>query len=251
MLTNKIVLITGAGSGLGRALSIVFCNQGAKVVGIGRKRNTLCETQQAVKAKCVEYPDNFSFFECDVSAFEKVDSVVSKVIEDYGRIDYVFNNAAIYNKVNFLEESSEEFAAAINVNILGLANVCKAVLPEMINKKYGRIYNVGSFADINPIPNSAAYSASKGALHGLTKGIAIDIAHHDLDVEVHEWVPGHMKTGMSDFTGLEPEVAAQWALAITNIVPKKKSAVFNENAEFDTERKPLLKRGIHKLFGRN
>jgi NAD(P)-dependent dehydrogenase (short-subunit alcohol dehydrogenase family) len=84
----------------------------------------------------------------------------------------------------------------------------------MIDKKFGRIFNVGSWADVSPIGNSAAYAASKGALHALTKSIAIDIDHYQADIEVHEWLPGHLNTQMSEFSGMHPAAAASWAAKI-------------------------------------
>jgi NAD(P)-dependent dehydrogenase (short-subunit alcohol dehydrogenase family) len=102
-------------------------------------------------------------------------SVVNETKSRFGRIDILFNNAAIYPKVSFLEESAQDWARAIDVNVNGVANCCKAVLPLMIAAGTGRIYNIGSFADLNPIENSAAYSASKGAVRALTKAIARDL----------------------------------------------------------------------------
>ena len=88
--------------------------------------------------------------------------------------------------------------------------------PLMINAGFGRIYNVGSWADIAPLKNSAAYSCSKGGVHALTKAVATDIADLNLDIEVHEWLPGHLKTQMSEYTGIDPSISAGWAVMIAN-----------------------------------
>jgi short-subunit dehydrogenase len=84
----------------------------------------------------------------------------------------------------------------------------------MMRQGSGRIVNVGSFADKAPIPGSSAYAASKGALHALTRAIAADLGAAHSGITCYEWVPGHLKTQMSGFTGLSPEVCVEWAARI-------------------------------------
>lgn len=233
MLANKVVVITGVGSGLGRALARAFVQQGCLVAGIARENNSLRETAEQIGS------ERFSGYIADVALYEEVSAAVAAVTRQHGRIDLLFNNAAIYPKINFLEESPAAWSRAIAVNINGVANCCKAVLPGMVAARYGRIYNIGSFADIAPIANSAAYSASKGAVRSLTKAIAADIQHTEADIEVHEWIPGHLKTRMSDFTGLEPAVAAAWAVQLAS-VPHARTP----NCIFENDREWLPPRGL-------
>jgi NAD(P)-dependent dehydrogenase (short-subunit alcohol dehydrogenase family) len=101
---------------------------------------------------------------------------------------------------------------------------------------------VGSWADIAPITASAAYSSSKGALHALTKAAAIDIADLGLDIEVHEWIPGHLNTRMSEFTGMDPAISAAWGLALAKgIRPDHRSRIFENDREW-LPPKPLKQR---------
>jgi short-subunit dehydrogenase len=107
----------------------------------------------------------------------------------------------------------------------------------MIENDFGRIFNVGSWADREPIADSAAYSATKGALHALTKAIAVDVARHDVDVEIHEWLPGRLNTQMSDFSGKDPAVAAQWAVQIASRPhASKKNCIYEHDAEWQPPR---------------
>lgn len=226
ILKNKIVVITGAGGGLGRALSTAFVKEGASVIGLGRSKQTLEETKSAIN------DDLFTYFEADISDYKSLKKVISTIETQFQRIDYLFNNAAVYPKVNFLDEATDDFAEALAINVSGVANCCKAVLPTMISNQFGRIYNLGSWADLAPIESSAVYSASKGAMHALTKAIAADIAHHNVNVQVHEWIPGQLKTQMSDFTGIEPSLSASWAVAIAKSDSDKKNCIFDRDQEW-------------------
>lgn len=220
MLTDRIVVISGAGSGLGRALSEKFIAAGAFVIGFGRTESALEETAGKIGS------DRFSWQHVDVSNFRQVAAACAKIDQAHDRIDILFNNAAVYPRISFIDETAGQWADALSVNVNGPANCCKAVLPVMIRNGFGRIYNMGSFADRAPIADSAAYSCSKGAVHALGPAIQADLEKLQVDVEVHEWVPGHMRTKMSDFTGIEPEVSAQWALKIADMPSLGRSALF-------------------------
>lgn len=227
MLANKVVLITGVGGGLGRALASAFVGQGCHVAGIARREDSLQSTVAELDAA------RFTGYVADVTDFAAVSGVVKTVIDRHGRIDLLFNNAAVYPRVNFADESATDWARAIDININGVANCCKAVLPAMLAAGYGRIYNIGSFADLAPIAESAVYSASKGAVRALTKAIAADLQHRDVDIEVHEWIPGHLKTRMSDFTGLEPAVAAEWGVQLASMPhARTRNCIFENNREW-------------------
>ena len=207
LLKNKVVLITGVSRGLGLELVRAFAAEGSRVAGVARSADGLQEP-------AVAGGSSFTGLVADVADFSQVAAAVERVGSELGGIDIVFNNAAVYPRVNFTDESAADWAEAMAVNVNGVANVCKAVLPVMLAAGYGRIYNLGSFADIAPIPESAAYSAAKGAVRALTKAIAADLRGRDADIEVHEWIPGHLRTRMSDFTGIEPAVAAGWAVQL-------------------------------------
>ena len=234
-LKDKVVVVTGAGSGLGRALAVAFAGQGCHVAGIGRHAGTLEETAGLIE------PGHFSPYVADVSVYDDVQNVITEIFQKNNGIDIVFNNAAVYPKRNFLQESPDEWQAAMAINVNGVAYVCKAVLPAMIKAGFGRIYNVGSFADISPIADSAAYSASKGALRSLTKGIAADLHQVDGDIEVHEWIPGHLNTQMSGYTGIDPARAAEWAVAIA-----KQPHARTRNCIFENDREWLPPRGLRQ-----
>ena len=226
MLAKKVVMITGVGGGLGQALAAAFAAHGSKVVGVARREQSVQEIAALV--------DSEAFLGCiaDVADFSQLELAAKQAVERFGCIDILFNNAAVYPRRNFVDETDQQWLESLAVNVNGVANGCKAVLPHMIAGGYGRIYNVGSFADVAPIPDSAAYSASKGAVRALTKAIAADICGIAADIEVHEWVPGHLKTRMSEFTGLDPAVAAGWAVELASIDhARTPNCIFENNRE--------------------
>lgn len=205
---ERVVAVTGAGGGLGTALVRAFLEAGYRVVGLGRSDRP---PEGMVSPASME---RFHWYRVDVGDWSSVEHTFGKVLQDLGRIDVLLNNAAVYPRDDFLAADVEEWTKAVATNLLGPAYCSRAVLPSMIERGYGRIFNVGSFADGAPIERSSAYSVSKGGLHALSKAIAADIRPLGRNIQVHEWVPGHLKTRMSEFTGLEPAVSAAWALAI-------------------------------------
>lgn len=245
MLKSKLVIITGAGSGLGRALAAEFSKAGSITIGLGRSIESLEETQRLIAQNNPQA--DFSYYQTDVSKFDQLQKTVGTILEKHGHIDYLFNNAAVYPKVNFIEESAEDFAQALAINVTGVSNGCKAVLPAMLKQKSGRIYNLGSFACIGITENSALYSASKAAVRALTQAIALDIAHHNTDVQIHEWVPGEVNTQMSDYSGVDPTLSASWAVALSQLDNGKKNCIFNCDHEW-LPPKSLKERVISKLL---
>jgi NAD(P)-dependent dehydrogenase (short-subunit alcohol dehydrogenase family) len=163
MLNNKVVVITGACGGLGSELVKQFLAQGSLVVALARSQPSLDKMAQELNT------DKFHPHVVDVSNSASVKQCFDLIARDLEGVDILFNNAAVYPRLNFLEESPEQWMNAIAINLGGVVNCCKAALPQMISKGFGRVYNVGSFADIAPIESSSAYSCSKGGLHGLTK----------------------------------------------------------------------------------
>jgi NAD(P)-dependent dehydrogenase (short-subunit alcohol dehydrogenase family) len=200
MTQEYTLIVTGAGAGIGRALAIGFAQSGVRVVGVGRTAASLKET----KALCGNY--EFSYKLADVSNPRETTEAFAEVLEESGQIDGLICNAAVYPRIHFLDQPEEEWTRTLLINVCGVANCCRAVLPGMLERNQGRIVVIGSLADWNPISASSAYSASKGALHGLVRAIASEIDRERYpDVLINEFSPSATRTGMSDY-GDDPVV---------------------------------------------
>lgn len=228
--TGKSVVITGAGSGIGRAIAVGFCADGATVLGIGRTRGDLEETARQCGV------GRMNFVVGDVGKPEDVERLFSDAGRLYGKVDVLVNNAALYPKVPFLGSTHEEWNRTIQTNVVGLAHCCRMALPGMLERGFGRIINLGSLAWMGPIANSSAYSASKGAVRAFTRALATEIDRSRYpDVLINELLPGVVRTRMSD-AGEDPKDVYAHARFVASLPPNGptgttflRSALYVEN----------------------
>lgn len=178
---DKVVLVTGGGQGLGEAFCKGFAREGAKVVIIDLNEQNGKAVEQAIG-------ENAVFMKTDVSSRSQVQATVDAVMERFGRIDVLVNNAGIHSGGRFWEETEEEWRRMFEVNIMGVVLPSQIVVPIMIDQKKGKIVNVSSKAAVVGEPNHAAYSASKGAIMALTRAMAVELA--PLGINVNMICPG-------------------------------------------------------------
>ncbi|MEV5721119.1 oxidoreductase [Amycolatopsis mediterranei] len=181
---GPVVLVTGASSGIGRAATIALAGAGFRVIGTSRDTSR------------VTPPDGVTLLDLDVTSDESVSAVVGQVIERFGHIDVLVNNAGIGSAGAAEESSAAEDQRVFDVNVFGLIRMTKAVLPHMRARGRGRVVNVSSVAGFAPQPFMAAYVASKHAVEGYSESLDHEVREHG--VRVLRVLPGPVNTPFDD-----------------------------------------------------
>lgn len=177
-LKDKIAIITGASSDIGADMSKRFVEEGAIVIMLGRNINSLEKARSAIKNK-----ESAVSMTCDITDDSQILSVIEQVVDKYGRIDVLVNNAAkINDPIHFHEMKVSDMMDLVNTNIVGVFKMTKAVLGKMMDTKNGCIINIGSISSERAIPrvHLAVYSATKASISMFTKSIAVEYARRNI-----------------------------------------------------------------------
>ena len=170
---GKVVVITGGTSGIGRATAIAFAEQGVNVVVAGRRENEGLESVALLE----KAGGKGLFVRTDVSVEEDIAGLVARTVEHFGRLDFAFNNAGIGGRgVAGIVATSEVFDRIMNINVRGVFLSMKHQIPAILQSGGGAIVNNASVLGLKPIAGSPIYSASKFAVVGMTKSVALELA---------------------------------------------------------------------------
>jgi len=201
-LKDKVAIITGGGTGIGKAISFAFAREGAMVALAARTLPRLEEVAKAIKAK----GGRAIAIQTDISDHEQVKRMVAQTISEFGQIDILVNNAArgTFNNADVADMNLGEWHDSLAANLTGPMLCCREVLKHMVPRQSGNIVNVSSVAGISGVPKESPYAATKWGLIGLTETLAIEYGRYNIRVncispgatrtqEFEDWVRGSAK----------------------------------------------------------
>ena len=201
---GKIAIVTGGGSGLGFAIAEKFTQNGINTIIVGRDENKLKAAKEILGDHCYAMI-------CDVSNLSSIPAFVRDVIKQFGQIDILVNNAGINMKKEFTEVTDEDFQKVITTNLSAVFAISREVVKQMLKQGSGSIINISSMAAQYGLPKVIAYSASKTAIDGMTRAMAVELSPKG--IRVNAIAPGFIITDMTD--------------KALNSDPERKAKVFN------------------------
>jgi 3-oxoacyl-[acyl-carrier protein] reductase len=193
-LTDRVVIVTGAGRGIGAALAERFALEGARVIGIDILEEDLKQVGQAITTAGAKW----EALTVDVTQAAQITAATKAVAERYGRIDVLVNNAGVGADKPLDELTESEWDRCFNVNLKGLWLMSRSVMPIMKRQNAGRIINAASFAAIVPMAGVGAYAAAKAGVVQLTRALAGELG--PWNITVNAYAPGMVPTDINHFT---------------------------------------------------
>lgn len=192
-LKEKVGIVTGAGQGIGKGCAIIYAKEGARMVLLGRRKALLDQTAEEIRkggGTALVVP-------ADVSKSNDMQDAVQTALDNFGRIDFIHNNAGIQVAKSIEDTTEEEWDEVIDINLKGVWLGCKFVAPVMKRQRYGSIINTGSIAAIVGWKNQSAYEPAKAGVHMLTTQLAVELAPYR--IRVNAICPGWIDTPLTDY----------------------------------------------------
>ena len=202
-LKGKAALVTGGGTGIGKAIALEFAKEGAKVAITGRRLNKLEEVVSEIKRMGGEGLAIAS----DISNLSDIDRIIKATVNTFGRLDILVNNAGILISADLAHHTEKLWDDTIDINLKGSFFCIQKAVPEMLKQGKGKIINISSIAGQIGFPNSAAYCTSKGGIIGMTKALATELAPQKINVNAI--APGDIETPLNEHLLRNPDYLKQ------------------------------------------
>ncbi|MEP7109159.1 MAG: SDR family oxidoreductase [Ferruginibacter sp.] len=186
---RKVAIVTGGGSGLGFAIAGKFTQNGIRTIIVGRDEEKLKHAE-------AQLGENAFAMSCDLSNLASIPALVEKVMSEFGQIDILVNNAGINMKKDFTEVTDEEFQKVVTTNLCSVFAISREVVKHMLVQGSGNIINISSMAAQYGLPKIIAYSASKTAIDGITRAMAVELSPRG--IRVNAIAPGFIYSAMTD-----------------------------------------------------
>jgi NADP-dependent 3-hydroxy acid dehydrogenase YdfG len=216
---NKVIVVTGAGSGMGRELTLNLLGKGAKVAAIDINKQSLQETSRLAGDRA----SDLCLFVTDITDRSAVESLLGRVLDKFSCVDGIINNAGIIQPfVKLIDLNYETIDRVLNVNFYGTLYMIKTFLPVLLNRPEAHIVNISSMGGFLPVPGQTIYGASKAAIKLMTEGLNSELAKTNVRVTVV--FPGGVNTNIMTNSGLPDIMGAASAKGASNILSAEKAA---------------------------
>jgi len=219
LLEGKTVIITGASRGIGKGIAEVFAKQGANIAFTYRSSD---EKAKALEDELSANGCKVKGYKSDASNFEAAQQLAVDVLEEFGSIDVLVNNAGITKDGLLMRMSENDFDSVMDINMKSVFNMTKAVLRPMLKQRKGSIINMSSVVGVKGNAGQANYSASKAAINGFTKSTALELGSRN--IRCNSIAPGFIETEMTEALG--EEQIQEWR----NTIPLKRGGTTEDIA---------------------
>ena len=219
LLEGKTVIITGASRGIGRGIAEVFAKQGANIAFTFRSSD---EKAKALEDELSANGCKIKGYKSDASNFNDAQQLAADVLEEFGSIDVLVNNAGITKDGLLMRMSEDDFDNVMDINMKSVFNMTKAVLRPMLKQRKGSIINMSSVVGVKGNSGQANYSASKAAINGFTKSTALELGSRN--IRCNSIAPGFVETEMTE--ALEEDQIQEWR----NSIPLKRGGTSEDIA---------------------
>jgi|TARA_B100000767_G_scaffold145066_1_gene136816 NADP-dependent 3-hydroxy acid dehydrogenase YdfG len=247
---DKVAVITGAGSGMGRYLAVLLAKDGADVSVCDVNEETLNETVEMLR----KYNVSVSSHLLDVSDKEAIEALPGKVIEQHGKVDMVFNNAGVTTGTHFKDMDENNWDWVMGINFDGVINSTRAFIPHMVDSPEAAIVNTSSIFGMVAVPGQTVYHATKFAVRGFTESLAMEMKETNPNLQIHCVHPGHIGTNIAADARFDEENFNQDETQVSNSIftrnapksQKEMGDLFREGGMHPSKAAEIILNGVKK-----